>query len=765
MDIIINNKNNINVIVKLTPAIVQNLEPTFGPHGRRYSYQEPGKVGQGFKDLCLNDLILAVKNSPIKSEHNINEVKAFVHVFKSIKSKGYGYNSPLDKLNFLTRLITRIKHFFSEMKRIKILKDLVQQTLPPHLVEIKVPNRHQFALEAPDDDEPKAGPLEPFNFVGLPEDMQYALLSQVDSQSLLSVYRTSKKSRALIEKRLSKELKKAQLKEQAYIEFQNSFSTISSTLDSYPKEFVALTHEFAPSYSKELLKKFKRAFIRLNNPENKLGGMGTLIQASQELSLSYPKTLTQWLEQTINIQEVLPGKFARIADCLKIIASFDPKKALSLFLQSKLIMDKGLIDYRNLTFTQMIHACESHLDELFESINEIADERLKTSGFIHLFAKVKLDNKYLPLIQKVLDASQTFSDENKTGLMNRLASHYSQLGEFDKSMELIKKMKFLVELKYFGIPQESLILAIKSCVKIHKDPKEVDSFLQNILLFIRQEDVNKKLKQNKTYGWSWENILIELALAFTKTDSKQAKLLLEELDLDQLNPLTLEDVVHAYIPIDIDKAKELLKRVKPSFRKNELLKEMAKTYVGQDVEKVKAILDEMDLPAHDTQLSEVSKACISIDIEKAKEIAHKIGAIDIKIATLLDISDVLKKDNLEEANDIWENALNLSLMFAIPHLQCRTILDIVHQKAEIDPKQAKQFLEAELIEISRRNLFIEMAKGNTSHLNKKDFVLFASVYAKLYPAEVEALIKSKDLKWAVPPIIKTQVLLAIANAI
>ena len=749
-------------IVRFTPAIIQDLEPTFSTKGRRFSYQ-PKAPFQGFKDVSLNDLIVAIKNTPIKTEHTINEIKAFIKVFERIKNKGYGYQAPFNHQYFLIRLITRIKHFFSNIKRNKILKDLSKKVLQAYKVSQQpIKNPKQFQFIEPDDEEPKADPKEPFNFLNLPEDMQFVILSQISSQSLLSVYRTSNKSRALVEKRLSKELKKAQLKELAYIEFQKVFSAISSTLDLYPKQFVALTHQFAPSYSKELLKKFKKAFIRLNNPDINLGGISVLIQASKDLSLSHPKALTQLLEQTINIQEVLPRNLDRVADCIKIMASFDPKKAISLFLQSKCRMDAW--GYNESTIHSLVQASQSHLNQLFEAFNEVDDEKLKTLGFTFIFFfQEKLGMEYLPLTQKILDASQTFSEENRGKIRNHLAAAYSQLGEFDKSMEMIKQMQFVNQPDHLPFSQDRLKCAVRSCVKIHKDAKDVDNYLQQILLFIKQENVSKQLKDYKEYGHTWEDIIIEIAQAYASINPKKAKLLLEELDLNQLQ---LEDLADAYIHIDAEKAKELSKRLAPGFRKNALLMEMAKSFAGKDAVQVKAILNEMNLPQDDNQLVILSKTCASIDVEKAKEIANQIMNFDKKIEALLEISDFLKKVNLEAANDVWEYVLNLSLVFAIPKQLNHIILNIVRQKAEIDPNNARKFLGDELIyEVSLKNLFIETAQGNMRHLSPKDFISFASLYAKLYPVEAEKLIKSKDIKWVIPPMIKAQALLAVADAI
>lgn len=119
MQIIID-KNEFN----LTPSIVKSLTPSFTLlNGRRFCLQ--AKSGKVFKNISLNSLILAIKNEVFKSKRDKNEIRDFFKAFKAIKDKGYEIpDGQINKENFIIRVITKLKHFFSRSVRAKFLKEL-----------------------------------------------------------------------------------------------------------------------------------------------------------------------------------------------------------------------------------------------------------------------------------------------------------------------------------------------------------------------------------------------------------------------------------------------------------------------------------------------------------------------------------------------------------------------------------------------------------------------------------------------------------------
>ncbi len=139
------NKN----LVDVTPSDIKTLNPTFSLlHGRRFS----GKTSDGseLKNVSLNNLILAVKNAAINSERpkqNANEVKDFIKVFEDLKNKGYETpDCQINKEGLLTRIATKIKHFFSKAQRNSLLKELGQLEKPRTPHEAVVDEKQQKKL-------------------------------------------------------------------------------------------------------------------------------------------------------------------------------------------------------------------------------------------------------------------------------------------------------------------------------------------------------------------------------------------------------------------------------------------------------------------------------------------------------------------------------------------------------------------------------------------------------------------------------------------
>ena len=108
------NKLTPKIINELTPKNIKDLIPTFSLFkGRRFSYHFKRRHGfkPSVKEISLNELILAFKNSP-KLEKNRNEIMEFIKAFKILSHKGYRPHEKIHQANFLIQVITRIKHFF-----------------------------------------------------------------------------------------------------------------------------------------------------------------------------------------------------------------------------------------------------------------------------------------------------------------------------------------------------------------------------------------------------------------------------------------------------------------------------------------------------------------------------------------------------------------------------------------------------------------------------------------------------------------------------
>lgn len=111
MEIIINGRR-----ANISAADIEKLTPTFTlAHGRKFLVQS--------QSTSLNSLISAVKKAAAKPNQDVNEAKDFFRVFKRLENKGYE-DDQISKENCFTRMITKIKHFFSKAHRKNLLKEL-----------------------------------------------------------------------------------------------------------------------------------------------------------------------------------------------------------------------------------------------------------------------------------------------------------------------------------------------------------------------------------------------------------------------------------------------------------------------------------------------------------------------------------------------------------------------------------------------------------------------------------------------------------------
>lgn len=115
MKISFNNKE-----IDLKPSDIKNLNPHFSlMKGRRFN------LSNEIQDICLNNLISATKDATLKNKLNTYEIKEFIQALKFLSNIGYESSTDLiSKENIVTRVITKIKHFFSIIHRTNLLDDL-----------------------------------------------------------------------------------------------------------------------------------------------------------------------------------------------------------------------------------------------------------------------------------------------------------------------------------------------------------------------------------------------------------------------------------------------------------------------------------------------------------------------------------------------------------------------------------------------------------------------------------------------------------------
>lgn len=145
MEIVLHNKP-----LAITPNELEDRNPTFSLlHGRRFEV----KTSDGKVFVSLNILISAVKNAAAKSEKSDSrdhEIQEFSEVFNKLKDRGYERNGQINKVNFLTRIITKIKHSFAKIHRDSLLKELDQVKKPISGLTGKSANKLQDFIENDD---------------------------------------------------------------------------------------------------------------------------------------------------------------------------------------------------------------------------------------------------------------------------------------------------------------------------------------------------------------------------------------------------------------------------------------------------------------------------------------------------------------------------------------------------------------------------------------------------------------------------------------
>ncbi|QLH37413.1 MAG: hypothetical protein HWD61_15760 [Parachlamydiaceae bacterium] len=127
---------------------------------------------------------------------------------------------------------------------------------------------------------------------------------------------------------------------------------------------------------------------------------------------------------------------------------------------------------------------------------------------------------------------------------------------------------------------------------------------------------------------------------------------------------------------------------------------MAKIYAKKDIAQAAQILEKINVESLEVsspyEACSLAKIYSLVDVEKALKVCDKITDNGRKIRALISVSNVLKKTNLERANLIWQTILDLANQADYSGERYFSLLDVVLQKAEIDPQEAKQYLENKL---------------------------------------------------------------------
>lgn len=561
---IIINKNKI----ELTPQNIKELTLNFSLlHGRRFSLK-PQKGKKGFKDISFNCLIEAVKKEA-SLEQNKNELKEFFRVFTAFKDRGYSeINAPILKENFLVQIITRIKHFFSGLKRNKLFKEMKIQIAekPQEFFRKPILGQKDFPImnigEWNEIDKRLDQLRDPFNLALLPKDMQLEILRKLDNKSLLSIYRTGKVARNLIRKEMPKELKTAQFEEQAFFQWHRIlFDPIEISDDEKEKHFENLTKKLMTSYSKEIAKAFKNTFLKIKGgQEIDFRVFNLLIKTSQTCALAYPQVFGPLYEYFIlNVDN---NSLQR--KCLIALSSIDPIKAFSFKNILRLKRDDPhyiQCQKEQLLMSMVKEGALFNPEKVFEIVNSIENEYLKARGFESLICSYpKLGEEAIPFIQKIMDGSQFFSEDNKKYVIREVAIAYAGLGKLEESLEVIQQVKYPL--------YSTLYRMIQQCKS--EDTQKIEEFLQEILIYNKKPDIDDHASRMNP-----EHVIFVAAKVYEQIDLKKARLLLDEIPLPGKDH-DKASLAMNYISIDYKKAQEIADKIKDPKEKIKVLLRIAK---------------------------------------------------------------------------------------------------------------------------------------------------------------------------------------------
>lgn len=196
------------------------------------------------------------------------------------------------------------------------------------------------------------------------------------------------------------------------------------------------------------------------------------------------------------------------------------------------------------------------------------------------------------------------------------------------------------------------------------------------------------------------------------------------------------------------KALDVIEKISNKGTKEAALIRMAKIYAKKDIAQAAQILEKINVESLEVsspyEACSLAKIYSLVDVEKALKVCDKITDNGRKIRALISVSNVLKKTNLERANLIWQTILDLANQADYSGERYFSLLDVVLQKAEIDPQEAKQYLENKLQcfpeKFTMKTLF-ENLLSPEAILNGSAFLRLIKTYAKLDPEATEEWMK------------------------
>lgn len=631
---------NQKIVVNL--EILKGLRPQFSLwNGRRFSFET--EDGKKCHDVSLNELIVAC-NKEFQTGGISKESLAFKKAFKKLANIGYS-DGLIDKQNIFIRLITKIKHFFSHLRRQSLLKqiDIKEETLKKDPVKVEqVYKKEEAGKEKPIKEiervdckeETLNEELVELNFEQLPNEMRIHVLKFLCPLDLMKLSQTSKKNLKFVKAHHPYKKLIADMQAQALVDWKKSLASSDVHCSALP----ALMQIF-PKEAKEALEQIaekKQEFSSLLNELEKVAeknpewALGLLKKVEKRISACHFKdqffkecALTELgnaysvlnPEKSLSIRDQISDKGLKERILSHAVGRYflhDPNQAFAL--------TKNLSSGTGVALSYMIDSC-CHYDEkemcsLFDQICKfMKDENiLKTHE-----EKEELKRRYEQMIdilveKKLIDKALSYID-NHALIINSLPYQQNAF-ILEKYMNVLRKC-------LSSIPKDKLAQVIEKILSLCNEKSTPKKYSDEILYLVAKAYLKlNDLDKSQEFGDKIENshykikYFLTLAEMHRNKDKDLSMILLDEafLLVDQTKEKAwyteLDDLINIalhYAFFDVSKAKKLLKTAEDWARK------ISKDQIA-DTFKCSIIVRTM---------SKLAKAYAYIDPDKAFDIIKK----------------------------------------------------------------------------------------------------------------------------------------------
>lgn len=450
MKIIIDQKT-----VSLTPNDILNLKPTFTlRHGRRFSL-EPEKQN-GFKNVSLNKIILAIKRKLEASTTSNSETLKILKAIKSISNKGYNapYNE-IDKKNCLSRIFTRVKHFFSNIKRKTLLNRLTRKAFSK---ASQIKTKRIKPTKAPID--------ESKNYLKqLPKDVSKLILERLDPVSRNNFSKTSMQNLRLVQDYNPNTRLQAQIITEALVAWKLTCQK-KNAFEYHSKEFAFTLHVLMKSFPKEVLRSLDKA---IDNEDQNLRNILKILELSTTINAQGKRVLLEKANRKIAKKSTYPqGDLHNLA---LAFGALDPIRALQIVHQIHKPHPDS-IDWKLRALEELAGKFLLLDEELsFDVASKLPDEQ-KINAYENILNSCQfLDKKKAAsLIDRVIDLRPMgFDLPGSIRLWSATVKAYILSGNFDQAFTFIQNSHEQLPQDWKHLLLDEYLRLASHCAKTHPD--------------------------------------------------------------------------------------------------------------------------------------------------------------------------------------------------------------------------------------------------------------------------------------------------------